>query len=153
MQRKDFRVPQLFAAAGNLHSLTPNSCAVLTSLSNYCLQLLTTTVPWPNTTYFFNPRSAIFFLVFWCINIFFKYLPQIIFQTCENVLAKFEGRTLTSVNTCLQWGKGYDFFFFFFYKRDNIIKVSNTFFSCPNSSYLDDVLNIKPWNGMPKITN
>lgn len=47
-----------------------------------------------------------FFLVFWCINVSFTYLPQIFFQTCENTLGKFEETTWTSIDITPEGSKG-----------------------------------------------
>lgn len=98
-QRKDLCVPQLFAAAGNLHSFILNSLTVLTRplFSMMLPSAFVTTVPSQTTTEFL-PRVAIF-LVFWCIDISFTYLPQIFCQTSENTLGKFEERTWTPIDT------------------------------------------------------
>lgn len=48
-----------------------------------------------------------FFCYFDLLIIFFyQFLLQISFQTCENILGKFQGRTLTSVDAYTQYEKG-----------------------------------------------
>lgn len=94
MQRKDFFVPQLFAAAGNLHSFPLNSTVPSEVLTQYdaAFKLFVTTVPSQTAAENLELGWHIF-LAFQWINISFKYLPHMFLQICEKTLGKFEETT------------------------------------------------------------
>lgn len=102
MQRMDFFVPQLFAAAGNLHSFPVNSAVPSEVLIQYdaAFSFLSPRCHHKPLLRIYELGWHIFQAFQW-INVSFKYL-QIFFQISQNTLGKFEETTQTSVDMCLK---------------------------------------------------
>lgn len=81
--------------------------------------------------------------MFWFVNIiFFPQYLQITFQTCENILGKFQGRTLSSVDVYnMRKDK-------FRQERQDNDGIKHVFCFGTNSLYVDDVFRSSAieWN-------